>query len=590
LLDFSAAGIDLGDPGLNAVLGQALSGRADLAWTEGAALVLNAVDLFGMDYGLALSGQVSEPARGLAYTGDVQARFDDLARLQPLLGRPLSGAAEMNVSGRAELLAGGFDLEIAAAGDAIRTGDPQLDRLLGAEIAFGASALRDVDGLALRDFDLQAAGLEATGSATLTGPGSDLFADGTVQLVIDDLGGLSGVLGRALAGRLTADVSGSAALDVSRFDISAEAATIGLRTGDADLDRLLAGDGRVTLAAARDNGGATLRNLDARFPGVTAQATGQALGTMDALDTTLDATVQIDDLSGLRGLVGRDLAGSVDARVAGEAMIDATRPDPLAILAGGKLAFDADLTARNLSLGDAALDRIAGGDAAVTLKAAREDETLTLEVFDMTLSAATATAQGTATGPLEALRIDATAKLGIPDLSPFGGLLDRSLAGTLNADVTADLLIDALGFDPSVTLDADRFALTADIATAGLATGDADLDRMLGGDGQLTVQAERDGDGIALRRLDARYAGLTAAGTGRLGGPADARVAAADLTARVPDLSVLNGLTGQSLAGAIDATVKGQAGLDGQTFDLTADLTTTRLRTGIAQAGFSGGR
>ncbi|MBL4557016.1 MAG: hypothetical protein JKP98_07285 [Rhodobacteraceae bacterium] len=57
-----------------------------------------------------------------------------------------------------------------------------------------------------------------------------------------------------------------------------------------------------------------MRRFELTARGLTAEASGEAAGTLDNLALNGTATARIADLSGLSGLLGRSLAGAVDAR------------------------------------------------------------------------------------------------------------------------------------------------------------------------------------------------------------------------------------------------------------------------------------
>lgn len=554
-----ASGIAPADPALGRAIGDAVTARAELDWTQDSPLELRDLAVEGADYRIALGGRLAEALSGGRFDGQLRATADDLTRFSGLAGRDLAGAAEARASGTVNLLGGAFDLELAARAGGLGTGDPAIDRLVGGQPRLTATVRRDAEGLTLEAFDLDAGVVAARGTMALTGPGRDLVADGAVSARIADLSVLSGLLGRPLAGAATAQVSGRGALDLSVFDIEAGIDATGVATGDPALDRLIGGDAAARLSAERTGAGIALRSFTLDAPGATVAASGTAIGLPGPATVAGQASARIADLAGLSVLVGRPLTGSVAAEISGTAAIDLTDPDPVAILTAEPFALNATVTAEDLSTGDPAFDPLLGGDGRIVVDAARADDILEIETFEAALPGLSASATGRISGPPDAATAEGQARLRMPDLAALDGLTGLALAGALDARARG-----------TAALDGSRFDVTAAADATGLRTGIAAADRIAGGDGRLRADLTRQDGALTVRALDLTLPGLTATASGQLtgaGGNVDLRARLDDLGVLVPELPgavEVGGTLGQRADGQveIDATARGPGGID----------------------------
>lgn len=370
-LDLGLSGLDLADPALAGALGQDVRGGADVAWQEGAPLSLSQVRLAGRDYALALDGTLSDLAGGLRAEGRAEARIDRLEALAGLAGRPLAGAARLDLSGEAMLLTGAFDLEVEGNTEGLAVGEPIADALIGGAGRLALSARRDAAGLLLRDFTLETPGVAAeaggrlaTGDAdirfqaairdvarieprlagpatlagtlnqtgpeirlavTATGPGGaraearatltepqgarDIA--GRIEATLPDLARFAALAGRPLSGRATLAAEGSGSLSTGAFTATAEGTTEALALGQPLLDRLLGGSGRLSLAAESAGDGALhLPAFRIETPGVA----GEAEGTLRRGESVVTLEARIRDVA----LLTPELSGplSLSGRVA----------------------------------------------------------------------------------------------------------------------------------------------------------------------------------------------------------------------------------------------------------------------------------
>lgn len=267
-LTFTANGIEMADPALASAVGPFVTGRTVFFWQKGKPLRLPALKLIGRD--LSLSGLLTldNLSGGVDVTADLDARAAALSNFAALAGQPLSGAAEGKVKGSMTLLTGAFDIETTLTGQDIKTGVAEADALLAGTSVIEASAKRDEAGLLLRSFHASAGSLDATASGMLSTGKNDL----TAKITLPDLA----VLGRGYRGALNAtarvsDVEGAR-------EIGVEAVAKNLATGRAEIDRILAGESRITLLIDQKDGRTLLKSLDLATPQLTAKASGTPEG------------------------------------------------------------------------------------------------------------------------------------------------------------------------------------------------------------------------------------------------------------------------------------------------------------------------
>lgn len=255
-------------------------------------------------------------------------------------------------------------------------------------------------------------------------------------------------------------------------------------------------------------------------------------------------------------------------------------------------------------------------------------DTLQLQSGDSQLSA-----KATIDGLKDGFPVTGTATLQAADLTRFAALAGRGLAGAVKASITGEMQLFGDAFDADLS-----------VQTTDLHVGLARLDPLLRGSGTLNLVARRDTLGTHLNRLNITTDALNADATGRLNaetgelnlsanltdlalveprltGPASietaldwiaggdltlkslvAQGAGAHLTAngtaqpeapnlpvagnatlKITNLARFADLAGRAIAGAVDITLSGSGDLQGQDFDLSANLSGTALRTGLPE-------
>ena len=346
-LTFDAEGLQPTDAALGAALGSFVSGNAILFRRQGdAGLSLPRLTLTGQDYSASVTGgRVAGLDDSFAMTGTVAAELADLSRFGPLADLPLGGAAKTTFSGRLEPLTGAYNLILQADGQDMRMGQPMIDAVLRGAAKLTADLVRDASGTKVNSASISANSLSANAQGALSSDATDL----TAQLRFADLS----VLGGGLGGTITAD-----ARMIGPFasaNLQATANGQGLRMGNAQIDKLIAGDSRLSADLTVQNGTSIkINRASLNSPQLTAEITGLADGSKQ----TLDLKAQLRNL----GLLIPEFPGELVLsgqviNTAGGAQIDLTGKGP-----GG---IDAVITGRVEKSGQADLAIRGRGQAAL---------------------------------------------------------------------------------------------------------------------------------------------------------------------------------------------------------------------------------
>lgn len=538
-----------------------LSGPARLSGSFGSGAETGlSLTTFAVIPGATADLTARRPAGETDTTLDLVADVPDLGAFAGLAGLPLTGSAGATVAGTLGE-GGAFDLALTLETATLATGQPVADRLLAGPGRISTRLTGDGAGrIAAEGLRVTTAALDGNGSVTRAGDRTEA----SFALTVTESGLLAqGLTGPAtVMGTLARDGAGQTALDLWAGVVGATATLTGTLTPDA------AFAGRATMAAPDLSTLAALNGQPLRGA-ATLTAEGRVAADLSALDLTLaGSTADLD--AGIAALAPL-LAG--DGQIAGRIRRDGTGPfeieglslaTPALQLAAdgqtdgsaGDLSFRADLTDAGLIApglqGPASAEGTAarGSDGRLTA-----DLSATAPGTALTLTAATDGAD-----PMAGLTAQLT--LSAADLAPFSALAGRPLSGavTLNAAGRA-------------TLSDGTLTATVDATTRDLNPGQADLARLLAGQGTLAGRIERTAAGLILARdLRVAFPNLTA--TGRIEGTTatfDARLR--DVGLFTPDFSGPATATGTARMGddggwTVDAALTGPGGA-------TADLAGT---------------
>ncbi len=296
------------------------------------------------------------------------------------------------------------------------------------------------DGLRLPKIVLNGQGYALQGRAVVEGLEAALRVSGRAEATVDDLGRLSGLVGRPLSGAARVVVEGAASPLTGAFDgeVTVEGTDVAL--GQAQADALLKGVARIDLSAKRDKTGTELRALSVAAG--TLEATAQGRVTSGDLDLT--ARVDFRDLAALGGGFRGALTGDLRVTGAPEAarLVLDGRGRGLAVgqAEANRLLRGETVLALDVETGAAlTLNRVEVSNPQVTLRAASTGEALdlTARIADLALLLpefpGALAVTGTAAQAGDGLRIDLRGQ------GPGG--IDARVAGSLLNNGNADLTI-----------------------------------------------------------------------------------------------------------------------------------------------------
>jgi translocation and assembly module TamB len=298
-LSFAAGGIVLDDTAYAAAVGPFLAGKTRFIWQTDKPLALRNLAVTGQGYALSGNTDIGGLDSDFGLTGDVALRIRDLTRLSELVGRPLAGGATLTIDGTASPLTRAFDVTAVAEGSDLSLSQPELDRLLSGSSRITASVRRDATGTTIRSLTVTATSLTGSAAGRL---GTDT-ADITADLAFSDLS----VLGPAYNGAMTASARIVEADGIRR--ITGTGTANGLRVGQAQIDRVLAGQSTLTFDASQRDGLITINAFRLANPQTSIDATGRPTPT----GTRIDLNGRLADM----GLLAPDFPGPLT--VAGSA-------------------------------------------------------------------------------------------------------------------------------------------------------------------------------------------------------------------------------------------------------------------------------
>ena len=484
---------------------------------------------------LTLDGALALDAAGWPARLDLTGRIgngDGPVRL-PVAGKPVT-IAEATIAARYDAGQGDRWQADLALSDLAQPDVSAARATLTARGRLGRVAPRGVTALA--EFDLAGLDLadpklaEAAGDA-LSGHASIEWTEGA-PLVVRGLRVVSGAATLAANGRVAAlaegfPVAGTATLEAP--DLARFAALSGLD---------LAGAARATL-----DGSGSLLGGDFDLA-LEAGTEGLALGI-----------AQLDPLIAPPGTLAlkarRDEDGTVLERLTVENSALNARAEGRLDSESGALDIAAALS--ELGLVDRRLDGDARLEGGVGWQAGGA---ITLDAFDISAMGAAITATGTIEPEAEGLPVSGQLRVNAADLGRFAALAGRPLRGRITATL-----------DGEGAAQGQRADITLDATGRGLATGIADLDKLLGGRLDLSARAGRTPDRISISdiRLATPQLSLTARGDAT-GGPVQLKARLANLGLFLPEFSgpvsadgraTLHGPEARRIALALDATAPG---------------------------------
>lgn len=419
--------------------------------------------------------------------------------------------------------------------------------------------------------------------ATLTGPGIDLEAEGTIAgpeagfltqssviLRADDMARFALLAGMDLGGSAGLVIVSSIRPLDRMFDATLTGDTQDLALGIAPLDPLLTGAGKVTISAARDEDGARINGFTIETPAVA--ATGAVNLTSAASDAAFDLRVtdvglSLPGLSGpgaVKGTATLDEAGLTTVNATADlpgtqATLSATMPKGGEIT-GSVMADVGDLAPFGVIVGMP----LAGSVEAVVSGSLAPDAS----TFDVTVIGRTA-----------------DVAIGTPEV-------DALLAGVGRIDGRAirtgplSLRVEGLEIETPAITATGTVAVTDGKGDADLVVTMADVAAVLpglSGPADITAKVSREADGSGLLDANAVLPGTTARVSARMASEADGGAITASVVAEAADLAPFSGLAGMELSGSVEALVSGTVQADLSLFDVTVMGRTQDVAIGMPE-------
>lgn len=337
----------------------------------------------------------------------------------------------------------GGTVTFAAAG--ILPADPALAEAVGPDLSGRVIfSWQEGEPLRLPLFDVAGQGYAAKGSARLSGPETGATLSGRISAKVADVGRFSALAARPLGGSAELSLSGSGGILSGLFDVEGGITGTDLSVAQPEIDRLLRAKSRVSLSAARDLTGITLRHLDITASTLVANLSGRlATGASD-----LRATLGFRDLSAL----GPRYRGTL----AGEGRLSE---------ADGVRTFTFDASGSGLGVGQREVDRLLSGVVELRLVAEEGDGRVRLKELSLANPQLSVSTQSAMDGAER--RINLSARLAdmallVPD---FPGPVTAT--GTLT-EIPAGYALDLTGAGPGATTARVTGSVAADFSSADL--------------------------------------------------------------------------------------------------------------------------
>ncbi|MCR9126682.1 MAG: translocation/assembly module TamB domain-containing protein [Rhodobacteraceae bacterium] len=523
---------DFDDPALARALGRELRLGSDIIWQSGDPVRLDDFRYDGATVSAQGAGAIRVADGGVAFDGQLRAETGDLGAFSLIAGLPgLGGAASASISGRADILAGAFDLTIGAQTRDLALGIDRADPFLGGVTRFDTVLARGATGLQLDRLSLTNAALDVDAAGALSSSAGDFRYDAVLRGA-----------GRALdaaGGDLKS--SGRAVYDGRVWRIDGDGTLGPVQSAQQQIDALLREGARLAFAARLQDDAVTIETLDLSNRHLRVSAQG-ALAPAIAME----ARVELPDSGVLAGVPGgparlnltaRDGAHGLGLTLTGEARDLATGVPQADALLAGRIVLDARA--------------LLAADGAVRLQQAD----LSGPAIELRAS-----------GPL-APALELNAQLALP----------RSgvLLGTNGGPAVVNASVAAL--DAGLRL---RIAGHVDDAALGVEAADA----LLRGRTAADVEVLRRPDGsLDIRRADIRGSALTASVTGQVAGAEG--TADLSLSAALDDVGRLT----STLSGPLSAQGRVRGRIEAPRFDVSATGPGGATVRGAGQLGLPGG-
>jgi len=335
--------------------------------------------------------------------------------------------------------------------------------------------------------------------------------------------------------------------DLATFTASLAFDATGLAPADPALAKALgpAINGRLLISAQQGTDALRLPSLTLQGDGFRLTGGAEIAGLSEAFRLTGRVAAEVADLSRLDDLTGQPLAGAASLRAGGNGSL------------GGDFDLSAEVTGRDLRIGQPQADRFLQGGSTLRVDVSRDASGTTLRMLDVRAGSLTALASGTLTSTTS----DLTARIDLTDLSRLDPAWGGGVAGTVTLKGTGPL--------------GTAFNVKADVSGQDLRLGQEQADRLLAGTSAVTLDVSRDAaGGITLHDLDITAGPLSTKASGSLIDAASVLSARIDLT----DLSRLD----PRWRGAVgtDVTITGSP----DAARITLDGTTDGLSLGQAEA------
>ena len=385
--------------------------------------------------------------------------------------------------------------DLQAVLEGIDLTDQALSKAVGEQITLDGQFDYDRNqSLQLSEFELVGRDYTLGADAVIGGLATGLQVDGAATMQASDLTRFSDLAQMQLGGEVSVRVRGNGSLLERSFDGKVVVSGRDLSTGRDEIDPVITGEPEITMDVKRGTEGVTIRDFTITSGAVTAQASGTVTTPDGNVAIDGQADVNVTDLSVFSGLAKRDLAGAVQARLDGEGTVQTLEFDGKASVIG-----------TDIQTGMSDMDSLLTGRTMINFNGARSGDQIVIRNAKINGKALIAQVAATIEGPAGDLAVDGSAKINVPDLSPFSGFAGRELAGSVNAEATGR---GTEGFK--------TFGVKGSVTADDIATGIDVVDGLVQGRTTLNVEAVNDDQGLNIRTFRLNGTALAANASGQL--------------------------------------------------------------------------